>query len=56
VTVGVRRNIGYGGKNSSDFAGLLTVGGADLFIDDRPVVRGGRLAEASGLSPSRATA
>lgn len=43
VTVGVGRNTAFGGKNSSRFLGYLTVGGADLFIDDRPVVRGGRL-------------
>jgi leucyl aminopeptidase (aminopeptidase T) len=43
VTVGVGRNVGYGGKNSSSFHGFLTVGGAELRVDDRPVVRGGRL-------------
>jgi leucyl aminopeptidase (aminopeptidase T) len=43
VTVGVGRNAGYGGKNSSSFVGFLTVGGADLFLDDRPLIRRGRI-------------
>jgi len=43
VTVGAGGNAPFGGKTSSSFLGYVTVGGADLFIDDRPVVRGGRL-------------
>jgi leucyl aminopeptidase (aminopeptidase T) len=43
VTVGVGRNAAFGGKTATDFMGYVTVGGGDLFIDDRPVVRGGRL-------------
>jgi len=43
VTVGVGRNAPFGGKTSTDFLGYVTVGQADLFIDDRPVIRGGRL-------------
>lgn len=44
VTIGIGNNVPYGGKTSSRFASLLTVGGADLFLDDRPIVRNGRLA------------
>jgi hypothetical protein len=43
LTVGVGRNAGFGGKNTSSFFGFLTVGGAELLVDDTPVVRGGRL-------------
>ena len=43
VTVGVGRNAPFGGKTSSSFLGYVTVGGADLFVDERPVVRSGRL-------------
>jgi leucyl aminopeptidase (aminopeptidase T) len=43
ITVGVGRNAAFGGKTKTDFLGYVTVGGADLFIDDRQVVRAGRL-------------
>ena len=43
VTVGVGRNAAFGGKNTSSFFAYLTVGGAELLIDEQPVVRGGRL-------------
>jgi leucyl aminopeptidase (aminopeptidase T) len=44
VTVGVGRNAGFGGKTKSDFLAYLTLAGAELSIDGRTVVRGGRLA------------
>jgi len=43
VTVGVGRNAQLGGKTTTNFFGFITVGAADLFIDGRRVVRGGRL-------------
>jgi hypothetical protein len=44
VTIGVGNNVPYGGKTASRFASLLTVGGADLLLDDRPILRNGRVA------------
>lgn len=43
VTVGVGRNAGFGGSTSVDFLGYLTLAGAELSIDGRPLVRRGRL-------------
>ncbi len=43
VSVGVGHNASFGGKTTSSFSGLLTVAGAELLVDDRPIVRGGRL-------------
>ncbi len=43
VTFGVGGNAGFGGKNKSDFLGYLTVGGAELSVDGRVLVRGGRV-------------
>lgn len=43
VTVGVGRNAGFGGATKVDFLGYVTVAGAQLSIDGRPVARGGRL-------------
>ncbi len=43
VTVGVGRNAGFGGKTKSDYFGYLTLAGAELSIDGRTVVRGGRV-------------
>jgi leucyl aminopeptidase (aminopeptidase T) len=43
VTVGVGQNAGFGGKTDTDFLGYLSVRGAELLVDDRPLVRGGRI-------------
>jgi len=43
VTVGIGRNISFGGATEVDFLGYLTVAGAELSIDGRKVARGGRL-------------
>jgi len=43
VSVGVGSNASFGGKTRVDFLSYLTVAGADLSIDDRPLVRRGRL-------------
>jgi leucyl aminopeptidase (aminopeptidase T) len=43
VTVGVGGNVGFGGRTKVDFLGYLTVGGAELTVDGRPLVRGGRV-------------
>jgi len=43
VTVGVGGNAGFGGKTKVPFLGYLTLAGATVTIDDRPVSRGGRL-------------
>lgn len=43
VTVGVGQNAGFGGKTDTDFLGYLSVRGAELSVDDRPLVRAGRL-------------
>jgi len=46
VTVGVGGNAGFGGKNKVNFLAYLTLAGAGVSIDGRPVARGGRLAGA----------
>ena len=43
VTVGVGGNSGFGGKTKSDFQGYVTIGGAELSVDGRPLVRAGRI-------------
>jgi len=43
VTVGVGGNAGFGGKNKVEFVGYLTLAGARISIDKRPVARCGRL-------------
>lgn len=43
VSVGIGGNSGFGGTNRSDFLAHLTVAGAELAIDGRTVVRGGRI-------------
>lgn len=43
VSVGVGRSVGFGGRTRSDFIAHLTVGGAELSIDGRTIVRGGRI-------------
>jgi leucyl aminopeptidase (aminopeptidase T) len=43
VTVGAGQNAGFGGKTDCNFLGSLTVGGAELRVDDRPLVRAGRV-------------
>lgn len=43
VTVGLGNNAFIGGRTQSDFSAYLTVGGADLELDGRPIVRRGRL-------------
>jgi len=43
ATVGVGQNAMFGGKTKVDFLGYLTVGGAELSVDGRPLVRGGRV-------------
>ena len=43
LTVGIGGNTSFGGANTSSFFGFLTVGGADLFVDDRAIVRKGRI-------------
>ena len=45
VTVGVGRNAPFGGATRVDFLAYLTVGGADLTIDGRPLVRRGRVVD-----------
>lgn len=44
LTLRVGGNRFFGGKNRSDFGSWLTVRGADITIDGKPVVSGGRLA------------
>jgi len=43
VTVGVGGNASFGGKNTSSLFAMLTLGGAELRVDGRTVVRGGRV-------------
>jgi len=43
LTVGIGANAGYGGRSTSTFSSWLTVRGAELSIDGRVVVRGGRI-------------
>jgi leucyl aminopeptidase (aminopeptidase T) len=43
LTVGVGRNVGFGGKTDTNFLGYLTLTGAELTLDGRAVVRRGRL-------------
>jgi leucyl aminopeptidase (aminopeptidase T) len=43
VTAFVGNNVGYGGKTRSNFIAHLTVAEAELSIDGRTVVRGGRI-------------
>jgi leucyl aminopeptidase (aminopeptidase T) len=43
VSVGVGSNAGFGGKTRSRFMAHLTTAGAELVIDGRTVVRGGRI-------------
>ncbi|MGB6501780.1 MAG: hypothetical protein WBG19_10385 [Thermoplasmata archaeon] len=43
VTAGVGGNAGFGGKTKSDFIAYLTVSGAELRVDGRPLVRAGRI-------------
>ena len=43
VSIGVGGNAGFGGKTRCDFVAHLTVAGAQLVIDGRTIVRGGRV-------------
>jgi len=43
VSIGVGGNVAFGGKTRSSFMAHLTIGGAELSIDGRTVVRGGRV-------------
>jgi hypothetical protein len=43
VSVGVGSNAGFGGTTRSRFMAHLTLAGAELVIDGRTVVRGGRI-------------
>jgi leucyl aminopeptidase (aminopeptidase T) len=43
VSIGAGSNVGFGGKTRCNFMAHLTVAGAELSIDSRPIVRGGRL-------------
>jgi leucyl aminopeptidase (aminopeptidase T) len=43
LTVGIGGNVGFGGRTKSSFNSWLTVRGAELSIDGRVVVRGGRI-------------
>jgi leucyl aminopeptidase (aminopeptidase T) len=43
VTAGVGGNSGFGGKTKIGFVSYLTVSGAELRVDGRPLVRGGRV-------------
>lgn len=43
VTVGVGSNAGFGGRTRCDFIAHLTLAGAELSVDGRCVVRGGRI-------------
>jgi leucyl aminopeptidase (aminopeptidase T) len=43
VTVGVGRNAPFGGKTQVDFLAYLTIGGAELSVDGRTLVKGGRI-------------
>jgi hypothetical protein len=43
VTVGVGGNSGFGGRTKADFLGYLTLGGAELAVDGRTLVRRGRV-------------
>jgi leucyl aminopeptidase (aminopeptidase T) len=43
VSIGVGSSIGFGGTTRSSFMAHLTVAGAELSVDGRPVVRGGRI-------------
>jgi leucyl aminopeptidase (aminopeptidase T) len=43
VTAFVGSNVGYGGKTRSTFIAHLTVAGAELSVDGRTLVRGGRI-------------
>jgi len=44
VTVGVGRNVGFGGTNAVDFMSYLTLGGATLTVDGVPLARKGKVA------------
>ncbi len=43
VTLGVGRNVGFGGKTKSDFFGYITLGEATVSVDGRPLLRRGRV-------------
>jgi leucyl aminopeptidase (aminopeptidase T) len=43
VSIGVGGNVGFGGTTRSNFVAHLTVAGAELSIDGRAIVRGGRI-------------
>jgi len=43
VTAGIGQNSSFGGKTKVDFLAYLTVAGAELSVDGRPLVRGGRV-------------
>lgn len=43
VTVGVGRNVGFGGKTKGDFLAYITLGGGELSVDGRPLVRRGKV-------------
>ncbi len=43
VTVGIGRNVGFGGKTKSDFFGYITLGEATVSVDGRPLLRRGRV-------------
>ncbi|MGP8077682.1 MAG: aminopeptidase [Thermoplasmata archaeon] len=46
VTAGVGANVGFGGKTKVDFLAYLTVAGAELSVDGRPLLRRGRVVAA----------
>ncbi|MFZ0699659.1 MAG: hypothetical protein WAN74_05675 [Thermoplasmata archaeon] len=43
VTIGIGANAGYGGKSKSSFSSWLTTGGAELSVDGKVVLKGGRV-------------
>jgi leucyl aminopeptidase (aminopeptidase T) len=43
ISVAIGSNTGFGGRTAAQFNMILTVGGAELLLDDRPVVRDGRI-------------
>lgn len=43
ITTGIGGNAGFGGKTKLDFVAYLTLAGAEMLVDSRPLVRGGKV-------------
>jgi len=43
VSIGLGSNVAFGGSTDANFNAILTVSGAELSVDGRVIVRGGRI-------------